>query len=378
MKSLYKILIGVVLIGVIAVVFYNKVYIPKTTYKTVQTKKEDIALGVFGIGEVGAKTIYNVTAGVSAKVLFLGADEGEWVKKGQVLAKFDSVDLPVLLQQSKIAVQKARSELIALQKELQSLQSQKHLAQITYERYAKLKKQSFASQSEYDKAKADLQVINAQLAATKAHIESSKTEVKRVAKTVDALEEKLVRYKVYAPINGYVIAKKAEISQALLPTQTLFEIVSPKDVWIKAYVDERISGDIKEGQNATITLRSSKQKYQGYVARIAPQSDAITQEREIDVAFKELPIPFYINEQAEVNVKTKLLNGVITAPAKALVYKQEKTYIWIKQGDKAHLQEVRLLGISGEKAALSGIGEGVSVLLASTKNKPLSEGMRVH
>ena len=212
-----------------------------------------------------------------------------WVKKGDLLVTMDTVDIPQLLDEAKISVKKANSELIASQKELQSIKAQKNLAQVTYNRYAKLQKQSFASQAEYDKAKADLDVINAQIEATKAHINSAKAEVTRAKKGVEALEVKLSRYKIYAPVDGYVISKDAEIAQSVTPSQSILKIVDPKTVWIKAYIDEKISGDVKVGQKASITLRSQNdKKFSGYVKRIVAQSDAITEEREVNIAFDKL------------------------------------------------------------------------------------------
>lgn len=378
MKSIYKYSIAGVVLAVLAFVVYNKVYIPKTTYKTVQSTRGDMSVKIFGIGQVGAKTIYNVTAGVNAKLLTVGTDEGKWVKKGQLLATFDSVDLPMLVQEANISVQKSQSEYLASKKELESLKAQKTLALVTYKRYKKLKDESFVSQSEYDKANSDLKVIEGQISVTKAHIKSSKIEITRAKKNVEALKEKLSRYKVYAPVDGYVIAKKADVAQTLGATQVMFEIVTTNDVWVKAYVDERISGDVKVGAKASIKLRSSTKQFKGYVKRIAPQSDAVTQEREVDVAFKNLPIPFYINEQAEVLVDAKQLNNVVIVPAVALVYKESVSGVWVKNADKAHFQKVEVLGVSDSKVAVKNLEGGAVLLLASTKNKTLKEGMKVH
>jgi len=292
-------------------VFYNKVYIPKSTYEKVNLSRGEMKLEVFGIGNVGAKNIYNINSSTGGRVITVATDEGRWVKKGDMLAQIDSVDLPLLIQQAKVGVEKAQSELRASLQELESLQAQKSLALVTYKRYEKLKELSFASQAEYDKAKADLDVVIAQIAATQAHIVSAKVEVKRLKKGVEALEEKLARFTLYAPVDGLVIEKDVALDQSVLPSQTLFKIVDTQDVWVRAYIDEKISGDIKVGQHATIVLRSQKhKKFDGVVGRIVAQSDAITGEREVDVYFKKLPIPFYINEQAEVNIATKTLKNI--------------------------------------------------------------------
>ena len=379
MKTIYKYLIAIAIIAVGITLFFNKVYIPKTTYATTSAKKGDLSVKVFGIGTVDAKSIYKINSFVSAKISNLYMDEGKWVKKGELLATFDSIDLPFIIKESKISVEKASSEVIASQKELDSLRAQKHLAQVTYDRYAKLKKQSFASQSEYDKAKADLGAIDAQIKATKAHIVSAQMEVKRVKQALLALREKLTRYSLYAPVSGYVISKDAEVSQSVTPSQIIFQIVDPKDVWIKARIDEKISSNIKVNQKASIKLRSQDNKsYDAYVKRVAAKSDAVTQEREVDVAFENLPIPFYMNEQAEVLIQTREIKDKYILPAELLIYRDDAVGVWVKKGDKAYLQTIKLIAISDGKAAVEGLDSGVKLLVSSSKNRALKEGMRVH
>ena len=360
-------------------IFYNKVYIPKSTYVTLSPKEGDMKLQTYGIGNVGAKEIYNITALTASKIKALHTDEGKWVKKGELLVEMDAVDLPELVAEAKISVKKAKMEVTATRKDLDALYAQRNLALVTYNRYKKLKIQSFASQSEYDKAKADLDAIKAQIAATKAHINSALQEVKRSQTSVKALEVKLSRYKIYAPVDGYVIAKEVEVAQSVVPTQSIFKIVDPKDVWIRTYIDERISGNIKVGQHATITLRSQAgKKFAGIVKRIVAESDAVTQEREVDVAFEKLPIPFYINEQAAVLINTKTLQNVVTVPTKVIVHKDGKSGVWIAQNSKAHFQKVKVLGISGKTVAVKNLATNAVILVPAPNKKPLYEGARVH
>jgi len=377
-KLLKYALIAAVLLAA-AVLFYKKVYIPKTTYETVNSTKGDLSVEVFGIGNVGAKYIYNITAQTGGKILSIKTDEGEWVKKNDLLITVDSVDIPQLLEEAELSVRKARSEFVASQKELQSLLAQKRLAQITYTRYAKLKKRSFASKAEYDKAKADLDVIDAQIAANQAHTRSADMEVLRAEKAVSGIKEKLERYQVYAPVDGYVIARSAEVAQSIVPSQTVLQIVNPDDVWIKAYIDEKISGGIKVGQKAEITLRSQYEKrFSGTVKRIAAQSDAVTQEREVNVAFDKLPLPFYINEQAEVSIASKTYKDVVKVPLKALAYYKEKTGVWTEKSGKAHFVPLGVLARGQHEAVVTGIDDNREILIESGKKKTLKEGADVH
>jgi len=222
-------------------------------------------------------------------------------------------------------------------------------------------------------------MTEAKIAASEAHLQSAKIAIELSKKGVESLELKLKKYKLYAPIDGYVITKKAQKSQSVQALQTIVQIVNPKDVWVVAHIDERVSGRIKVAQKAVITLRSKEgEKFTGVVKRVAPMSDAITQEREVDVAFTNLPKPFYMNEQAEVKIFTKSLKNVLTIPAELIVYKESSAGVWVEKEGKAHLKKIEVVAISEGRASIKKLTTGDKLLRVSPKNKPLDEGMRVH
>ena len=380
MNKRIKYIIIVLLAIVGGFLFYKNVYIVKTTYKTLSPKVANLDIKVFGIGNVSAKDIYSITAQTGGKIISILTDEGQWVKKGDLLISIDPVDMPELVEEMLISVEKIKSELKALIKESESLNAQKELALITYKRYEKLVKQSFVSKSEFDKAKTDLNALTAQLEATLVRIESSKIEVQRTQKNADSLKTKLSRFQIYAPVDGYVISKSAEVAQNVASSTTILKIVDPKTLWIKAYIDEKISGDIKVGQKAEITLRSqSNKQFTGSVKRIVAQSDAVTQEREINVAFDELPIPFYINEQARVTINAKTISNAITIPLNTLKVEDGKEGVWTLIDNKAYFKELNIQAKGDNEAAIiSGIKTEDIIIIPDSSKKALSEGMRIH
>jgi len=249
MKMWIRYAIALLLILAGGVLFYFKAYIPKTTFKTTHPKEGNIEVKVFGIGEMGAKDIYAVGSQMGGKIVTLLSDQGQWVKKGELLATIDPVDLPQLREEANLALKKASQESEALKKELDNIQAQKKLALLTYTRYKKLKEQGYVSQAEYDKAKTDLEGIKAQIAATSARIDSSKSEISRLQKNIEGLDEKLSRYKVYAPVDWLRHLQRCRsCPNPYDPRKRYFRIVDPKTVWVKAYIDERISGKVKTRQ----------------------------------------------------------------------------------------------------------------------------------
>ena len=380
MSKKNKYIIALVIASFAVFLFYNKVYVVKTTYKTLSPTVGDLTVKVFGIGNVGAKDIYSINAQTGGKIVSILNDEGQWVKKGDLLATIDPVDMPELLQEMQLNVKKASSELNALQKESKSLGAQKELANITFKRYENLLKQSFVSQSEYDKVKADLDATSAQYEATKAHIESSQIEVERMQKNVDSLRTKLSRFDIYSPVDGYVISKEAQVAQSVTSSATILKIVDTETIWVKAYIDERISNDIKVGQKAKITLRSKNDTiFEGEVKRVVAQSDAVTQEREINIAFKQVPIPFYINEQARVNIDVKTINNALKVPLNTLVFKDKKEGVWILKDNKAYFKVLNIEAKGDDELAIKdGINKDDIILMPDNSKKPLSEAMRIH
>ncbi len=354
-----------------AVIFYKKVYLPKSTYSYEAAKRGDLNLTVFGIGNVSAKNIHPIASNTGGKILKIFKDQGESVHKGELIATLDPVDLPDQLAQAKAVLEKSRFETEASRQELRQLEAQQELARANFRRYETLNKRGYAAQEEYDKARTDLKVVQAQIAAAKARIASSLAEQKRSQKSIDALQQKIDRLRVLSPMDGHIVRKDAEAGQTIAAQQPIVTVVDPREVWVKAYIDERISGQIAKKQKAQIVLRSKAgQKLPGFVARIEAESDPVTEERVVDVAFDKVPIPFYLNEQAEVTITTGLLHDVLLVPIRLVRHGG----VWVYRRGEAHFIKLEILGKNDRFAAVKGLREGEKILIPDPHKKPLFEG----
>ena len=373
----YMIILGVS--ALLAMAFYFKVYIPKHTFKTIQPTIGNLQVGVKGIGNVNALNIYSITAQTGGKILEILTDEGKWVKKGELLIRMDGVDLPEQLEMAKAALVKAEYDVKALQGEWRNQKAQKELLKVTYKRYDKLKAHGFATKSEYDKAQTDLQGIEATLAATSARIEAAKSAVVMASKNINVLREKIARLKIYAPVDGYVIYRGAEVAQNVLSSTPILKIVDPQTLWVETNIDERISAQVKLLQKATIMLRSQPNKqYKGIVKRIDAMNDAITLERKINVAFETIPEPFYINEQAMVIINVKQYKNVLKIPLKVVVQNNGKLGMWIVKKGHAHFVVIDKLARNEREVAILNGDKNSPVIVPDKHKKPLSEGMVIY
>jgi len=379
MKTWLKYLITLIILLAGGALFFNKVYIPKTTFKTLSPSRGDLSIEVRGIGNVGAKDIYTITAQSGGKILNITVDEGDWVKKGELLVVMDGVDLSAQLAGAKAALEKAKYDIVAAQNELKNQKSQKALLQKTYDRYAKLNKEGYAAQAEYDKAQSDLQGIEMQIAASISRINAAKAESHRAQKSIEALQIRMARLKVYSPVDGYVISRDAEVAQNVLPTNSILKIVDPETLWVETRIDERICSEVRQGQKAKIRLHSQPDKiFAGSVKRISIMSDPVTLEREIDVSFEQLPKPFYINEQAEVYIEVKQYKDIVKIPLDVMVQKEGAWGVWTLENSRAHFLKLQNKVQNNSEVSAENLNEQLQIIVPDAHKKPLKEGMKIH
>jgi RND family efflux transporter MFP subunit len=378
MKAVVKYGILLVAVAALATFIYFKVFVPKHTFTTIQPTTGPLQVTVQGIGNVSALNIYAITAQTGGKILQILTDEGEQVKKGDLLVVMDGVDLPQQLAMAQSALVQAEYEVQALQEELNNQRAQERLLKITYSRYKKLLKQQFVAQSEYDKVLADLQGIQAAIAATISRIQSGQTGILVAEKNIEALQEKTARLRVYAPVDGVVILREAEVAQYVQPSTPILQIVDPATLWVETKIDERISGRVKEGQQTIIVLRSQPEKeYRGEVKRIDAMTDLVTRERKINVTFSAIPIPFFINEQARVTIAILRHDNVVKVPLKVVVQKEGRPGMWVVENSRAHFVAIDKLAVSETEMAMTQGTTDVLVIVPDKKKKSLSEGMRI-
>jgi len=93
----------------------------------------------------------------------------------------------------------------------------------------------------------------------------------------------------------------------------------------RARVDQARAQGVAVGQVADIVLRSAPgTAMPGKVARIELQSDAVTEERIINVAFDPPPAQLYLAELAEVTIRLTGVRDVLTMPRAALAQFKDK------------------------------------------------------
>jgi RND family efflux transporter MFP subunit len=377
-NQMKKYIVLVVVLGFMGFGFYQKVYIPKHTFQTRSAQKANVSVRIHGVGNVGAKNIYKIGSIYGGQVFSFHIEEGDFVKKGDLIAKIDSVDLGNKIVELEASIHKLKKDINSLDIDKESAITQYEYQNDILKKNKKLFVQHAISELDFKKYKTNKEVAKLQVKSLASKMDSLSSQIAQIEASKKGLEEKLSRYTIYAPIDGY-ISKKLIANYAIInPNQTLIEIVNPSDVWVKTHIDTRISGEVKIGDLASIILRSSPKSYIGKVSNIKPINNSVTNEREIDVSFEKLPIPFYLEEQAIVDIKIKELKDVIEIPSKVLSMHKEQEGVWIVRNNIVHFQAIKILNYSDHTASTRDINTTDLLVLPNPKNKALKDGMKIY
>jgi HlyD family secretion protein len=273
-------------------------------------KKVEVQGKVHGPGTAQCKVPVTVSAKITGILEELYADQGDQVQKGQLLAKLDAVELRAREMAAQAAKNRAQRDLARAQADMIKAQANMGLAQSNYQRDLEVFKPGYISKSAFDTTKAQLKVAESEVAAAKATVTAQEAAVKQAESETHAAAAIHKYAHITAPMDGLITVRKAEIGTTIAPGTPIFQMVDLNCLWVAAWIDETKVAQLREGQPATIRLRSGR-TFQGEVVRLNKEADTVTRELEVDVKFDKLPHPLVIGEEAEVDIDT----GRQTAPA---------------------------------------------------------------
>ncbi len=263
--------------------------------------------------------IYSEYAGVLTKVF---VKEGQFVNKGEVLAKIDDG---------------------GLNQQLSQMETQLALAKTTFERQERLWK---------DKIGSEIQFLQA------------KTNYEAQQKAVNQMKEQLAKTTITAPFSGVIDDVMSEQGQVVSPGMNqLFRIINLKDMFIEAEIPENYITNIKTGSQVNVyfpvlndTVTSTIRQVSNYINpnnRTFKIEIAITNENKMVKPNMTalLSINNYVNDSALV-----LPQAIISENAEG-----EKYVYAVKKGKKnRNYAEKRVVKIGKTQNGVAEITEGIA------------------
>lgn len=292
MKTWKKILIGVGVLLLLAVIVGITVYQSRKNVVTVQTTKaqrEDLTSVVSGSGEIKPKTYVNIGANAYGKITHLYVKEGDHVKKGQLLAQLENVQSSADVSASEASVQAAQTDAVAADAALKTSEADLRRAQADYDRNKldwdraqSLFRDGLIAKSDFDMrrnawatAEAGLGQAQARVAQAKAQKDSADRHVAQARANLTRVTDVLQKTSYSAPYDGVITNLPVREGESVVIGiqnalgSTLMTLADMSVITAEVKIDETDIVNVRLGQPAEVTIDAiPKKTFHGTVSEI--------------------------------------------------------------------------------------------------------------
>lgn len=198
--------------------------------------------------------------GTVQKVL---VEEGDTVKTGQPLVQIDD-------QQSRIAVDLAKSEQEQAKRALPALETKRSAAEREEARLTPLATDNTVARQELDQASDQVRLAKADIAAANAAVDTATLRIKAAELEVD---QRTLR----APADGQIMRMHTRVGDFIGPQNPLLLFAPNSPRVVLAELEERFVPEVRPGQSAEVILEADEShKYPAKVLRIGRMVGART------------------------------------------------------------------------------------------------------
>ncbi|NBL63592.1 efflux RND transporter periplasmic adaptor subunit [Flavobacterium sp. NST-5] len=265
----------------------------ETVVSGIVAQKSEFADNLTLSGTLEANEQILVRSEVSGIVEQIFFNEGSQVSQGQILFKVNDVELRANLIQTKTA---------------QTLASEnERRAKLLLEKEAISREEYDIASADFKTAKAQTQLINAQLAKTS----------------------------VRAPFSGTIGLRSISKGTYVTPETVVAQLVNTSQLKITFSVPEKYASQIKTGRKISFNVPGSAEKFSAEIYAIDPQIELSTRTLRVRAVAKNPQGKLYPGTYANVTLPLEKIEDAIFIPTEALIPIQNGKKLFIAENGKA-------------------------------------------
>lgn len=201
-----------------------------------------------------------VSAMAQGELLKFDVEEGDILAKHTKLGLVDTVDLHLKKLQLKKTKEAVRTGLVTIDAQIKVQLQQKKNMTVDQQRLEKLVKEGAATRKQLDDINGAIDLVDAQLAATKSQKQKIMAEIETLNVQSAQIDEALSKCVVSSPVPGTVLTKYAEVGEVVAPGKPLFKIADMDQLKLKVYVSGDQLPHIKIGQEVEVQIDETKKE----------------------------------------------------------------------------------------------------------------------
>ncbi|NOY28967.1 MAG: efflux RND transporter periplasmic adaptor subunit [Planctomycetes bacterium] len=337
-RALKLLALGVVIAGTIYWLKFAPIQVA-----THLVERGPLVVEVMGTGTLEARVEATISPKISNRIEKILVDQGEHVSTGDLLVQLDDDELQQQVAIAQANVDAAAAAIHRLSTDKNRATAVFTQAQKNHARIQRLVPSNAATQGEADKATESLALAIAGIASAEASITEGQKERITAEKTLQYHRARLADTEIKAPFDGLVVKRNREPGDVVVPGSSILTLISMKELWISAWIDETEMAKLAEQQTARIVFRSEPEhSYPGTVVRLGKEADRETREFIVDVSLLELAKNWAIGQRAEVFIEVARKDEVTRLPAKLIATRNDEVGVFVNEEENARWRPITI------------------------------------
>jgi HlyD family secretion protein len=290
------------------------------------------------------------------------AEEGDYVKKGQVLAKLSREILEAQLAQNSASLSKTQASIDQVRNQIAESEATLRQAEDAFNRVKPLRESGVASQASFDEREAAFRTARARLAAQKEGLKFAEAEQILMQAQRRELEIKLGRTDIRAPADGIVSRRTARMGAVSSSSaEPLFRIIKDGDIELDAEVPEFYMTKLKAGQRARVEIEGDGER-KGTVRLVSQEVNTSSRLGRVRIFLggaADLPIGMFAKAMIDAGQR-----DAIGVPSTAVLYQNESATVLAVLDGKVRERTVKPGLFAGDSVEIKeGLKEGEVVVM---------------
>lgn len=316
-------IIAIVVVAVAAVLLAVFGRGDKATTVTVENvSRRTITETVSAIGKIQPETEVKISSEASGEVIYVGAKEGDSIRKGQLLVRIQPDLIETQVDQFRAALASAKVGIEIAKAELER-------AEADMKRVLALYQKQFASKQEMETSKAAYERAQGQY-------QTALTEKSRTEAALKQISVSLSRTSIYAPIGGVLTKLDIEQGEKVVGTAQMqgTEMMRISDLNVMnaiVDVDENDVVKVHVGDTARVKIDAyPNREFLGYVAEVShsPKQKGIgTQDEvinfEVKIRLVDKEVTLRPGMSCSVEIETETHSNVLSVPLQSITIRSD-------------------------------------------------------
>jgi RND family efflux transporter MFP subunit len=379
-KKPFYLIIAAIFIALVLILFMTNVFSPATKVEVtsvVQTYPSQTFTLLNASGYVVPQRKSSVAAKATGRLVALYVEEGNKIKKDQIIAQLENEDLAALRRQSLANLDVARAGYEQAKAELND-------AKVSFERQQQLLLKELIAKSDYDTADARHKKAIAAVASADASMKASQA-------ALNGVDVSLEYTRIRAPFDAVVLTKNADVGDIVTPLgaaanakSAVVTIADMASLQVETDVSESNIEKLKPGQPCEIQLDAvPAARFPGTIYMIVPTADRSKATVMVKVRFNTIDSRILPEMSAKVaflsrEVKKEEEKSRTAVSRNAIIDDGGKKFLFVVKQDRVKLTPVTVGTPLGDMVEiLSGAVSGDKVVISPLKNLKDNERIKI-